>query len=175
MDETGANESITLFADFDSANMARYERVYNKNGQNQFMTSSSNNFFNATLEDRLVAGLCLFCLFEQNSIEYSSSCYYADSSSEQIKAADVPNVDIEFNVWTKPDCEATPFVNGNRSVFHLVDVTCAMCQTNSMENKKFLNFSSFFFVFLKELVLFWRERRPRETRALQYHESEQAS
>ncbi len=51
MDEA---EQITLFADFDSANMARYERVLNKSqNQNQLMALSTNNF----LDDRSPTGL----------------------------------------------------------------------------------------------------------------------
>jgi hypothetical protein len=56
------NDNITLFADFDSANMSRYERipVVKNYNSNQFMTTSSNNFFSSTLDDRSISGKCFF-------------------------------------------------------------------------------------------------------------------
>ncbi len=110
MDEV---EPIALFADFDSANMARYERVSTKVGHNQFMASSSNNFFNPMLDDRPVGGL--YCKLYETEETYSMQIFLTlFQDMEQSRQVDVPNVDVEFNVWTKPDCHSTPFANGNR-------------------------------------------------------------
>jgi hypothetical protein len=87
-----SSSSIQLFANFDSGNMLRYERVTSSIYPPQVTTNptetDSNN--NNTGTD---AGL--------NSISHP-----------------LPKHDIEFNVWTKRDCEGTSKVNGNRSWFY---------------------------------------------------------
>jgi hypothetical protein len=50
VDETIINEQIVLFADFDSANLARYEKVLvNKLVNNENLNNNANNKNNPTI------------------------------------------------------------------------------------------------------------------------------
>lgn len=82
------DSQIVLFADFDSGNMARYERV--PKASSQTIQSQPAN---------------------QNLVE----------NAEQISPAQPiqQKFDIEFNVWTRPDCDGTPAgPNPNRTWFY---------------------------------------------------------
>lgn len=87
------SSSIQLFSNFDSGNMLRYERVYSS-------TSSSQPSTNAPETDSNPVG--------NSGIETApnSICH------------PLPKHDIEFNVWTKRDCEGSAKPNGNRSWFY---------------------------------------------------------
>lgn len=93
-DVNTTTSSIQLFSNFDSGNMLRYERVLSSISSSQppsnpSETDSNNNNNNPGTDTGL------------NSI-----CH------------PLPKHDIEFNVWTKRDCEGTAKVNGNRSWFY---------------------------------------------------------
>ena len=90
-----SSSAIQLFANFDSGNMLRYERVTSAIAASQIspnstevdLATNSNN--NPPIESTV------------NTISHS-----------------LPKHDAEFNVWTKRDCEGTPKANGNRSWFY---------------------------------------------------------
>lgn len=88
------DSQISLFANFDSANMARYERVWKISSQN-----SPNSSTNA------------------QSPSNNSKTNSNDDKSDQPERQPQPSLkfDCEFNVWTKPDCEDTEHgANPNR-------------------------------------------------------------
>lgn len=91
--DVNTSSSIQLFSNFDSGNMLRYERVYSSTSSSQPSTNApetdSTPIVNAGTETTT------------NSISHP-----------------LPKHDIEFNVWTKRDCEGTAKVNGNRSWFY---------------------------------------------------------
>ncbi|CAF1426553.1 unnamed protein product [Adineta ricciae] len=91
-DVTTSSSGIQLFANFDSGNMLRYERVTSSNTAPPIPTNpteiDSNNNNQGT--EAVV-----------NTISHP-----------------LPKHDIEFNVWTRRDCEGTAKVNGNRSWFY---------------------------------------------------------
>lgn len=89
---------ISLFANFDSANMARYERVY-KNSSVPITASSST-----------------ICASTSNMKTNLSS--ETDVGDKSVPGLPAPKYDIEFNVWTKPDCDGLPGENGNRTWFY---------------------------------------------------------
>lgn len=47
---------------------------------------------------------------------HSLVSYYLTVTDENTENAELPN--YEFNIWTKPDCSGTEFVNNNRSWFY---------------------------------------------------------
>src|ERR1700722_20269241 len=88
-----ANNSyhIQLFANFDSGNMLRYERI---------PLSMSSQTTTTTIEtDSSVAAASTEN--GQNTLNHT-----------------LPKYDIEFNVWTRRDCDGLPGCNGNRSWFY---------------------------------------------------------
>lgn len=114
MDENTSNAgsgSIVLFADFDSGNMAKYERVFAKTPP-VAAPAVSNPATTATSA-------------QPNQTQASSSLDSSNvTSSPNNNTNQGGNVnpqikfDIEFNVWTKPDCFGTPVgPNSNRYIF----------------------------------------------------------
>jgi len=95
------DSQISLFANFDSANMARYERVWkNNNNNSQTSPNSSTQSPNAIKSKESGGGL-------------ESSDIIADKSAAMYR------FDVEYNVWTKPDCEDTEAgPNPNRTWFY---------------------------------------------------------
>ncbi|CAF3423867.1 unnamed protein product [Rotaria socialis] len=97
-DVSTSSSSIQLFANFDSGNMLRYERVMSSMVSSQAPTNSiepdSNN----------------------NNINNNNNAG-ADNGLNSMSHP-LPKHDVEFNVWTKRDCEGTAKVNGNRSWFY---------------------------------------------------------
>lgn len=84
------DSQIVLFADFDSGNMARYERVPKSNSQNTQSQPSNQN---------------------SNLVENSDPINPIQPIQQKF--------DIEFNVWTRPDCDGTPAgPNPNRTWFY---------------------------------------------------------
>ena len=90
------SSQISLFANFDSANMARYERVY-KNNQTNSSTTISESASNL-----------------KNTGKLANSFNSESDLNEKMPPPVMPKYDIEFNVWTKMDCEGLPGENGNR-------------------------------------------------------------
>ena len=88
---TYSSSSIQLFADFDSGNMRRYERVLASNSVAQPIPTTTE--IDATANSG------------------------AEPSTNTINHP-LPKHDVEFNVWTRRDCEDTPKANGNRSWFY---------------------------------------------------------
>jgi cytosolic carboxypeptidase protein 5 len=86
--QTMPPNGIELFADFDSGNMARYDRVTKCS---QITTNPTEQEPNATHVNETLP----------NGVNHSLSKY-----------------DVEFNVWTRRDCEGTPHENANRSWFY---------------------------------------------------------
>lgn len=120
---------LSLFANFDSGNMARYERVFKTNA-NQNTTSNNNPSSNQN-------GTASINTNTSNNNNSNNNLTNANISSKPSVPSNlntdntdndknaVPNInfqpkfDIEFNVWTKPDCEGTPAgPNGNRTWFY---------------------------------------------------------
>ena len=98
---TDDSDKISLFADFDSANMARYERI-------------SKGSLNLLLQqNQSTSTLCAstWNLKSNNALQSSSE---AELESKPPPAVAVAKYDVEFNVWTRPDCEGLPGENGNR-------------------------------------------------------------
>ena len=95
------SSQISLFANFDSANMARYERVWKSNNITQQATSSSST-------------LCASTTNIKNNGHMANSFNSENDLIEKTTPPVLPKFDIEFNVWTKMDCEGLPGENGNR-------------------------------------------------------------
>ncbi|CAF3661224.1 unnamed protein product, partial [Adineta steineri] len=89
-----SSSSVQLFANFDSGNMLRYERVTSS-------ISAPPIPINSTETDT-------------TNTNHNQG---ADTGVSSISHP-LPKHDIEFNVWTKRDCEGTAKVNGNRSWFY---------------------------------------------------------
>jgi cytosolic carboxypeptidase protein 5 len=92
-------DDIQLFANFCSGNMAKYERVVNK------ITTPPDN--------------------QQTKESSSESAATGDANSTNNKRTgqDPPlfqqKIDVEFNIWTKADCEGEAVgANGNRTWFY---------------------------------------------------------
>ncbi|CAF0969548.1 unnamed protein product [Brachionus calyciflorus] len=86
------DDSIVLFADFDSGNLARYERVIKQINQTPSSQAQNSNPNIAETKD--------------------SEPVIAPLQNQQ-------KFDIEFNVWTRPDCEGTEVgPNPNRTWFY---------------------------------------------------------
>jgi hypothetical protein len=103
------DSQIVLFADFDSGNMARYERVNKQAVPNQSTNgtpvNSTNNAASNSSNTTSVNG---------NSAETTPNPAPQPTSSSN-SPLNQPKFDVEFNVWTKPDCYGTPVgPNGNR-------------------------------------------------------------
>jgi hypothetical protein len=98
-----SSNDIQLFADFDSANMARYERVI---AQSQ----TSNNTQTNKLQNQQSTSELSATIGELN--EQSQQQQQQQQATFQVK------IDAEFNIWTKPDCDGTSYVNGNRTWFY---------------------------------------------------------
>lgn len=94
-DVNTSSSSIQLFANFDSGNMLRYERVISS-------ISSSQPPTNPT---------------ETDTTNNNNNNPGTDTGSNTISHP-LPKHDIEFNVWTRRDCEGTAKMNGNRSWFY---------------------------------------------------------
>lgn len=92
-----SSSAIQLFANFDSGNMLRYERVLSSNVSSQVSTNPIES--------------------DGNAMNGNNNNSNGDSNSNSISHP-LPKHDIEFNVWTRRDCEGTPKVNGNRSWFY---------------------------------------------------------
>ena len=88
---------IQLFANFDSGNLLRYERV----------TSSvlSSQITNNPIETDSTS--------TNTGTNHPSNETQTNSISHPL-----PKHDVEFNVWTRRDCEGTGKANGNRSWFY---------------------------------------------------------
>lgn len=99
--QSSSNE-IQLFADFDSANMARYERVALNQTTNATSSNGQTNKFQS----------------QQSTSEISNSTNEQNEQSQQNQAPIQIKIDAEFNVWTKPDCDGTAYINGNRTWFY---------------------------------------------------------
>jgi hypothetical protein len=120
---------LVLFANFDSGNMARYERVY-KTNVNQNATSNNNNINNNTSNQNGTSSINTNTNNNNSNNNLNNANNNKTSVPSNLNADNtdnnaVPNLnfqqkfDIEFNVWTKPDCEGTPVgPNGNRTWFY---------------------------------------------------------
>ena len=100
--------SIQLFANFDSGNILRYERVISSTSS-QMPTNSldiETSNYNSGASNELP-----FSRANNNN-------NLGGDSGLTINSHLLPKHDIEFNVWTKRDCEGTAKVNGNRSWFY---------------------------------------------------------
>ena len=91
-DVTTSSSGIQLFANFDSGNMLRYERVTSSTTAPPIPTNPAETDSNNNNQGTEVV---------VNTISHP-----------------LPKHDIEFNVWTRRDCEGTAKVNGNRSWFY---------------------------------------------------------
>lgn len=92
------SSQISLFADFDSANMARYERI--SKGSLSYLLQQNQS--SSTI-----------CASTSNLKNNAMSNSEADMESKPPPVV-IPKYDIEFNVWTRQDCEGLPGENGNR-------------------------------------------------------------
>lgn len=92
------SSQISLFADFDSANMARYERI-NKGSLNYLLQQNQSS--------------STICASTSNLKNNAMSNSEADMESKPPPVV-IPKYDVEFNVWTRQDCEGLPGENGNR-------------------------------------------------------------
>jgi hypothetical protein len=101
------DSQIVLFADFDSANMARYEKVpkplpANPPANLATSTTTTTAANTSTTEAAPV-----------NST--SQSVPLLPPPPPLPTLINQPKYDVEYNVWTKPDCFGTPAgPNGNR-------------------------------------------------------------
>jgi len=85
--------------------MARYERVYKNNTTiNQLTTSTST--------------LCASNSNIRNNANSNSEADLVETFATVKPAFVMPKFDVEFNVWTKPDCEGLPGENSNRTWFY---------------------------------------------------------
>lgn len=91
---SSSSSSIQLFANFDSGNMQRYERVTSTMSSSQMPTNTAEADSNSNGNN-------------PNAETVSNSISHP-----------LPKHDVEFNVWTRRDCEGTAKVNGNRSWFY---------------------------------------------------------
>ncbi|CAF4184874.1 unnamed protein product [Rotaria sp. Silwood2] len=98
---TTSSSSIQLFANFDSGNMLRYERVTSSIASSQPPTNLIETESNTN----------------NSNSNNNNNNNGADNGLNTISHT-LPKHDIEFNVWTKRDCEGTARVNGNRSWFY---------------------------------------------------------
>jgi len=116
------DSQVVLFADFDSANMARYERVIkstlpsttttnqpssqnlNNNTSNQSPNVNKTNLDNSTIGNQ-----------NDTQSNEKNNTQAANQAANKEQSQILPKFDLEFNVWTKPDCDGTPAVNSNRS------------------------------------------------------------
>lgn len=90
-----SSSGIQLFANFDSGNMLRYERVTAAMASSQVQPNSNET--------------------EGNTINPNNGNV---EGAPTTMSHPLPKHDVEFNVWTRRDCEGTPKVNGNRSWFY---------------------------------------------------------
>ncbi|CAF0953594.1 unnamed protein product [Rotaria sordida] len=100
---SSSSSSIQLFANFDSGNILRYERVTSSTSSSQPSTNPIETDTNTNTTTTTT-----------NNNNNNSG---ADNGLNTISHT-LPKHDIEFNVWTKRDCEGTPRINGNRSWFY---------------------------------------------------------
>lgn len=96
---TYSSSTIQLFSDFDSGNMLRYERVY---------ASTTTT----TTQPPIISSET-----DANNNTNSQTNAGSDAALNTINHP-LPKHDVEFNVWTRRDCEGTSKVNGNRSWFY---------------------------------------------------------
>lgn len=92
-DVTTTSSGIQLFANFDSGNMLRYERVTSSISAPSIPTNPPET--------------------DSNNNNQGTEAIVVNTISHPL-----PKHDIEFNVWTRRDCEGTAKVNGNRSWFY---------------------------------------------------------
>jgi hypothetical protein len=97
---------IVLFADFDSGNMARYEKVSKVVAPNPPANGTSTTATtNAAGSSTTTTG--------NAAAESAPNANPAPQSTTS--TLNQPKFDVEFNVWTKPDCHGTKVgPNGNR-------------------------------------------------------------
>jgi hypothetical protein len=117
------DSQVVLFADFDSANMARYERVIkstlpppttstsNQPSQNSSTNNSSNQSSNMNKNNLDNSAIANSNETQSNEKNVTQTANQINKEQSQI----LPKFDIEFNIWTKPDCDGTPAANSNRS------------------------------------------------------------
>ena len=107
------DSQIVLFADFDSGNMARYEKVLKTINSNALQTTNSTNPSNTTAPP--------VSFNSSNASGENTAVNTAINADNAQKAApnnqtpiNQPKYDVEYNVWTRPDCFGTPHQNANR-------------------------------------------------------------
>lgn len=102
------DSQISLFANFDSANMARYERVWKSSNNSQFTSPNSSTQIQQQSSPKTKEGGG-----GSGGGGVESSDIISDKSAAMFK------FDVEFNVWTKPDCDDTEVgPNPNRTWFY---------------------------------------------------------
>lgn len=98
------DSQIVLFADFDSGNMARYERVYKNYYQAPLATAANSSSTSSMINNN------------NNNSQINSNVKNSNSNTDNSENTIFqPKYDVEFNIWTRPDCDGTPVgPNGNR-------------------------------------------------------------
>ena len=89
---------LTFFSNFDSGNLARVERV--KRDTN--LTYEGNNTSTPS----------------QNAALSPSASFQEQNNLGANLGISPPAPDLEYNLWTSPDCSGTTYENSNRSWFY---------------------------------------------------------
>jgi hypothetical protein len=116
MDESSSQ--ITLFANFDSGNMAKYERVPKTLNTNSNASSTSITSIQSLNPSSLPSNTSNNTLINTNSSSNLNVQGQNDTQTINNTNLQQQKFDIEFNVWTKPDCSDSQVgLNSNRYLY----------------------------------------------------------